>query len=204
MVRAGGARASQAASHHLINMTKSRGITTVLTSLLVSADLTDERSELRVSTLADTWMHLSFAPQGGERNRALTVVKSRGTAHSNQIRELVLSSCGLTLADVYAAEGEVLMGTRRWEKELEEKHKWEQLQMEAALRKHEMENAEIEMRLKIEGLQRDLERKKIEMTLLDQKLAIWTEKRNERLVEIQRRRGIDADVDKAGRKPAPH
>jgi hypothetical protein len=56
----------------------------------------------------------------------------------------------------------------------------------------------------MEGLQRDLERKKIEMTLLDQKLAIWTEKRNERLVEIQRRRGIDADVDKAGRKPAPH
>ena len=53
----------------------------------------------------------------GERNRALTIVKSRGTSHSNQVREMTLSDAGVALADVYTAGGEVLMGTLRWEKE---------------------------------------------------------------------------------------
>ena len=55
--------------------------------------------------------------RGGERNRALTVVKSRGTGHSNQVREFVLSAGAITLADVYTEDGEVLMGTLRDQKE---------------------------------------------------------------------------------------
>jgi circadian clock protein KaiC len=204
MIQAGGVRASMAASQHLVHLTKSRGITSVFTSLMASADLTAERSEVRVSTVADTWMHLSFAPQGGERNRAITVIKSRGTAHSNQVRELVLSSHGPTLADVYAAEGEVLMGTRRWEKEQEEEREWDRMQLEAVLRKHDLEHAEVEMRLKMEGLQRDMERKKVELALSDKRLAIEEAKRRERMNEIQRRRGADVDVDEAGHEPARH
>ena len=50
---------------------------------------------------------------GGERNRALTIVKCRGTRHSNQVRELILSDQGIALADVYSSGGEVLMGTLR-------------------------------------------------------------------------------------------
>jgi circadian clock protein KaiC len=61
--------------------------------------------------------------QGGERNRALTVVKSRGTGHSNQVRELILSDEGITLSDVYSAGGSVLMGTLRWEKETADRQK---------------------------------------------------------------------------------
>ena len=57
---------------------------------------------------------------GGERNRALTIVKSRGTAHSNQVRELILIDEGVSLSDVYTAGGEVLMGTLRFEKEYAE------------------------------------------------------------------------------------
>jgi circadian clock protein KaiC len=53
----------------------------------------------------------------GERNRAITIVKSRGSAHSNQVRELVLTSKGITLENVYAEEGEVLMGTMRSQRE---------------------------------------------------------------------------------------
>jgi len=66
-------------------------------------------------------MHLSYVVAAGERNRALTVVKSRGTAHSNQVRELFLSRQGIGLAEVYTAGGEVLMGTLRFEKEEQER-----------------------------------------------------------------------------------
>jgi circadian clock protein KaiC len=62
-------------------------------------------------------MHVSYESRGGERNRALTVIKSRGTAHSNQVRELTISEAGVSLTDVYSVGGEVLMGTLRWERE---------------------------------------------------------------------------------------
>jgi hypothetical protein len=48
---------------------------------------------------------------------ALSIIKSRGTAHSNQVRELILSNAGVTLADIFTAGGEVLMDTMRWQKE---------------------------------------------------------------------------------------
>ena len=76
---------------------------------------------MRISTIADTWIHLTNISQAGERNRALSIVKSRGTKHSNQVRELILSDKGIDLADVYTAAGDVLMGTARWQKEADEK-----------------------------------------------------------------------------------
>jgi circadian clock protein KaiC len=75
----------------------------------------DGHPGLQISTIAHTWIHLSYLVRGGERNRALTIVKSRGTQHSNQVRELVLSATGPQLMDVYSSGGYVLMGTLRWE-----------------------------------------------------------------------------------------
>ncbi len=107
------------AALQVIDYAKSLGITLVSTSLLANPVPLSEHTPLRVSTIADTWMHVSYVSQGGERNRALTIIKARGTSHSNQVRELVLSEHGVTLADVYTSGGEVLMGTLRWEKENE-------------------------------------------------------------------------------------
>jgi circadian clock protein KaiC len=80
-----------------------------------------ESTASEVSAIADTWMHLSFAARGGERNRTLTIVKSRGTAHSNQVREIILSTSGITLQDVYQIQGDFLLGTARLEREQEQK-----------------------------------------------------------------------------------
>ena len=63
---------------------------------------------------------MSYVVQNGERNRALTIVKSRGTGHSDQVRELALTSEGLDLVDVYAGEGKVLLGSARVEKQQED------------------------------------------------------------------------------------
>jgi hypothetical protein len=82
-------------------------VTAIITSLVDGDDPQAEATELQISTIADTWIHLSYQVRGGERNRALTIVKSRGTQHSNQVRELVLSAAGPALADVYSSGGEV-------------------------------------------------------------------------------------------------
>ena len=119
--KAGGLLAARPIANRLIYMLKDEGITVVLTAISDGDDPQSEATELQVSMVADTWIHLSYIVRSGERNRALTIIKSRGTWHSNQVRELVLSETGPLLADVYAAGGEVLMGTLRWEKEAEEK-----------------------------------------------------------------------------------
>jgi circadian clock protein KaiC len=69
-------------------------ITTSITSLVEGDDPQAEATHMQISTIADTWIHLSYVVRGGERNRALTIVKSRGTRHSNQVRELMLSAAG--------------------------------------------------------------------------------------------------------------
>jgi circadian clock protein KaiC len=104
---------------NLLDTAKLQGITVICTSLLDQAGGNPEMSASQVSTIADTWLHVSYVARDGERNRALTIVKSRGTGHSNQVRQLVLGGLGIDLVDVYVAEGEVLMGSARAQKEAE-------------------------------------------------------------------------------------
>lgn len=66
-----------------------------------------------VSSLMDTWLLLRNIEFNGERNRTIHVLKSRGIAHSNQVREFVLSDKGIDLVDVYAGSDRVLTGTAR-------------------------------------------------------------------------------------------
>ncbi len=72
-----------------------------------------EQSEVGISSLMDTWLLVRMLETGGERNRLLYVLKSRGMAHSNQMREFRLSDRGIELLDVYVGPGEVLTGSAR-------------------------------------------------------------------------------------------
>ncbi|MBD3895448.1 AAA family ATPase [Halomonas sp. ML-15] len=120
LLKSSGADSAFLALERLIAVTRTRGITTMITSLSEADDPFGESSLSHASTLADTWIVLRYQINGGERNRSLSVVKSRGTAHSNQVREMILSSEGVDLADVYPFGSEVLMGTARAQKESEE------------------------------------------------------------------------------------
>jgi len=104
-------------SESVVDLAKSKGITFLGTSLLGQAGGEIEASAIHVSTIADTWIHVSYVVQNGERNRALTIVKSRGTGHSNQVRELALTHRGIDLVDVYVGDGKVLLGSARQEKQ---------------------------------------------------------------------------------------
>ncbi len=108
--------ASADATSQFLDFLKTSHITAVSAS--VSHRLSgDDSTSTAISTIADTWIHLTNLVEDGERIRTLSIVKSRGTGHSNQVRELKLADSGVTLADVFTARGAVLMGAARWESE---------------------------------------------------------------------------------------
>lgn len=151
----------------LILMAKERGITVFCTSLLGNRAAVAEASRLEISTIADTWIHLTYVVHAGERNRALTVVKSRGTAHSNQVRELVLSSGGISLADVYTSSGDVLMGSLRMQREQADAANATQQQSERRRQSLQAQRLLEELSAKITGLQRELLLREAEAALLE-------------------------------------
>ena len=155
-------------AERLIDWTKADGITLVCTSLLdeMGGHAGNGSTPLQISTLADTWIHLSYLVQAGERNRGMSIIKSRGTAHSNQVRELILSDSGVTLADIYTAGGEVLMGTLRWEKESAERLAAEVAEVAGQLNLVRLDAEEAVLEVRAKSLQTELLAKQVEKTLL--------------------------------------
>ena len=172
-------------------MIKDEGITLFVTALSETDDVQAESTDLQISTIADTWIHLSYLVRSGERNRALTIIKSRGTAHCNQVRELVLSSSGPTLTDVYSAGGEVLMGTLRWEKEAEESASKARQRAEFAQKRRELQFAEASTRAQIKALQMDLQRQRAELASDAGEDDVRAISSSERENELRKRRSAD-------------
>ncbi|MDZ4689315.1 MAG: circadian clock protein KaiC, partial [Planctomycetaceae bacterium] len=104
----------------LIDFLKMREITALLT-YLTSGDEALEQTNVDVSTLADTWLLLRDLELDGERNRVMYVLKSRGMAHSNQLREFLLTDQGVELQNVYLGAEGVLTGSARLMREATEK-----------------------------------------------------------------------------------
>ena len=163
----GGDLTAPGVADRLIDWAKADGVTLVCTSLLDEIPgRAPGGARLQVSTLADTWIHLSYVVQAGERNRGLSIIKSRGTAHSNQVRELVLSDEGVTLADTSSAGGEVLMGTMRWEKERAERFAKESAEATGALKRVQLDAEEAEIEVRLKSLQVERAAKQVEKALL--------------------------------------
>jgi circadian clock protein KaiC len=186
-------------AERLTDWSKANGITLVCTSVL------DEMSSqagggaaLQISTLADTWIHLNYLMQAGERNRGLSIIKSRGTAHSNQVRELILSNAGVTLADTYTAAGEVLMGTMRWEKEGAERVANEVTEVADKLKRVRLDAEEAELEVRVKSLQTELVAKQVEKTLLARTTEVRKGELSRGQTRMQELRGADAAP--AGRK----
>jgi circadian clock protein KaiC len=154
-------------AERLTDWSKAKGITLLCTSLLEEmSDTPDGAASLQISRLADTWIQLNYLMQAGERNRGLSIIKSRGTAHSNQVRELILSDGGVTLADAYSAGGEVLMGTMRWEKERAERVETEVADVAANLKRVKLDAEEAELEVRAKAVQVELVAKQVEKALL--------------------------------------
>ena len=107
----------------LIDWLKKEQITAILTSLTTGGGAASEPedSQVGVSSLMDTWLLLRNSESAGERNRTIFVRKSRGMAHSNQVREFILSDAGIDLLDVYPGNDRVLTGSARMAQEANER-----------------------------------------------------------------------------------
>jgi len=110
----------QATMTRLVDHLKAQGTTALMTSL-TRGKIEDERTDIAISSIVDTWLLLVTLESSGERNRGLYVLKSRGMAHSNQIREFLLTSHGVELLDAYIGAGTVLAGSARLTREAEDR-----------------------------------------------------------------------------------
>jgi len=133
-------RQTKAMLTRLIDLFKLRQITAIFTSLTSAGDELED-SQVGVSSLMDTWILVKNIESNGERNRGLYILKARGIAHSNQVREFILTDRGIELIDAYVGPEGVLMGSARST----------QLARETA--------AQVERRLVTEHRQRELQRK---------------------------------------------
>jgi len=96
----------------IVDFLKSKQITALFTSL-TSGESALESSDVGISSLIDTWLLLRDIELNGERNRGMYVLKSRGMANSNQIREFILTDHGVELREVYIGASGVLTGSAR-------------------------------------------------------------------------------------------
>ncbi len=119
LIQAGNRRDAHTMMIRLIDFLKQRKITAFLTNLTSGGEAL-ERTDVEISSIVDTWLFMRDIELDGERNRALYVLKSRGMAHSNQLREFLLTPQGVDLLDVYVGPEGVLTGSSRLSQEARE------------------------------------------------------------------------------------
>lgn len=106
----------------LIDFLKAQQITALFTSLATTIN-PKEQTEIGISSLIDSWLVLQNLEQSGERTRGITILKSRGIAHSNQIREFIITSNGIKLEKIYIGLNGILTGSARLDQQEQEKLK---------------------------------------------------------------------------------
>jgi circadian clock protein KaiC len=203
LMRGGVADLGQSAVRRLVEEARARGLTAVLTSLVEMGDDPSSGTLSAVSTIADAWIALGYAERGGERNRTLSIIKARGSAHSNQTREFIMTSEGCTLADVYTAGGAVLLGTARMEREAEDRRLEALADLDHQHRLHTLQAqlAEAEMRQRQSALESEAAR--AELALLESAEVRRRATQAERLARTAASRSADAPMKNGPEEGAP-
>jgi circadian clock protein KaiC len=164
----GTAAEAEALLVRLVDFFKGQQITTLFTSL-THGDSAREQTQMGISSLIDTWLLLRDIELGGERNRGMYVLKSRGMAHSNQIREFVLTDHGVELKDVYIGPEGVLTGSMRLAQEARELASAVNRQQEIDRRRRELERKRqaLEAQIAAQRAEFEAEREQLQ-AILDQ------------------------------------
>lgn len=156
LIQVGTASDVRATLVRLVDHLKGRNITAIFTSL-TSGGAVAEKTDVGISSLADTWMILKNLETGGERNRVITILKSRGMAHSNQVREFQLTSKGIDLVDVYAGPEGVLTGSARIFREAALRLEIDRLDAQRKKKRALLEEQIARLRSELEGEEREIE-----------------------------------------------
>lgn len=174
----------------LIDYLKSQQITAVLTNLNQGGSVR-EQTDMGVSSIIDTWLLLRDIESGGERNRALYILKSRGTAHSNQIREFLLTSDGIRLLPAYIGPEGVLTGSARLTQETRERAELISRRQEAMRQQRALEG-------KRKALEAQMAALRSEFELVSHEAEVISARERERQEQHERDRRAMAESRKAG------
>ncbi len=156
----------------IVDFLKVNQITALFTSL-TSADCRTESSDVGISSLIDTWLLLRDIELNGERNRGMYVLKSRGIANSNQIREFVLTNQGVELRDVYIGANGVLTGSARIAQEAIEVSEVLMRKHDIEFKKREIERKRRALELQIATLHADFDAQESEaIKIIETELAL--------------------------------
>ncbi|MGJ5081462.1 circadian clock protein KaiC [Bradyrhizobium sp. HKCCYLS3013] len=177
----------------LIDFLKARGVTALFTNLGAGTAET-ATTEMHISSLTDTWLLLYNRESNGEHNRQLYLLKSRGMAHSNQVREFLMSSDGISLREVYVGPDGVLTGSSRVAQEARDRA--ERLLRMQDLERHarESERRRRDLAAQIETLKAQLANEESEMALINLEGAARDD---------QREAARMAQVESRSSRPAP-
>jgi circadian clock protein KaiC len=129
-------------------------------------DSTLENSDAGISSLIDTWLLLRDIELSGERNRGLYVLKSRGMANSNQIREFILTDHGVELREAYIGASGGLTGSARVAQEALENAEVLTHKHEIARKKREIERKRKALESQIAALHADFDSEESEAVKL--------------------------------------
>lgn len=180
----------------LVDFLKMKQITAFFASL-TSAGNDLELSDVSISSLIDTWLLLRDIEIGGERNRALYILKSRGMAHSNQIREFKLSDNGIELLDVYVGSEGVLTGSARLSQEAKDRAEQVMRQQEIKRKQFGLERKRVAMEAQVAELRGEFEAEESE-TL---KIINMEKARTERFTHDQSKMAKSRKADIIIKKP---
>jgi circadian clock protein KaiC len=174
--------------NRLVDFLKSKEVTTIFTGLVSGMDV--ESSGVGVSSTMDTWFHLQNIQDNLERNRALYLIKSRGMAHSNQVREFKLTDNGVKLADIYVGEGRSYLGAARALQEAADKARAMERSQEIKRKQDEIESKRKLLEARIAAMKEEFktEERNLEVALKNEQAAL-KESASEQKVLAEKRAG---------------
>ncbi len=136
----------------LLDFLKHAGITAIFVSLTAGGESL-EMTTVGISSLSDTWILLRDIELNGERNRVLYILKSRGMAHSNQLREFTMTENGIKLVPAYIGPGGVLTGSSRLSQEAKEKAETRSRKQETQRKQQDLDRKRLALQAQIASLQ---------------------------------------------------
>jgi circadian clock protein KaiC len=169
----------------LIDFLKTRGITGFFTALTSGRNKEIEETDVGISSLIDTWIFARDVELNGERNRCIHVLKSRGMANSNQVREFLMSKEGIRLLPVYVGGGTVLTGSARLSQEARER-------AENVLRQQTKEEQQRSLEGKRKTLEAQIEAMRAEFAREEARISVAAKQ------DEQRERDISQDMLEMG------
>jgi len=198
LVGAGSTRDANSMVVRLIDFLKIKGITAMLTNLTSAGDAL-ERTELEISSIVDSWILLRDIELGGERNRAMYVLKSRGMNHSNQLREFLLTDHGVDLLNAYVGPEGVLTGSSRVSLEARERSAAIALQQEVTRKERERQRKRELLEARIAAMRKEFEVEDAESELIaSQEFA-----RKQKINEDRRMMAVSRQADEGNGSARP-